>query len=151
MMHDSDIDTCLPGDVEKHCDDNGPNQAVDYERSSKSGVGQKRKRVEALTGSSCGSARSPRVRAASPIAIQNGGESDAIRLRLLAANALTKMAAMTGRAMEAFNKSIKHRVLDCKYRSPLLKTADIIQQMRDCAFERMRIVGGMTWGWIARR
>jgi hypothetical protein len=114
MMHDSDIDTCLPGDVERHCDDPTPDLTGRSEMRAMSVLGPKRKRLEKVVGSSCGSATSPSVREASPAIVFQEDESEAVRARLLAAKALTRMATMTGRAMEAFNKSLKHRKLDCK-------------------------------------
>jgi hypothetical protein len=114
MMHDSDIDTCLPGDVEKHCDDPTPDLTGSSELRAMTVLGPKRRRLEKVVGSSRGSATSPRVREASPAIVSHEDESDPVQARLLAANALTRMATMTGRAMEAFNKSLKHRTLDCK-------------------------------------
>jgi hypothetical protein len=118
MMHDSDIDTCVPGEVEKHLDDPIPNPTEQYTMESGSVAGVKRKRVEEIPESLCGSVTSPSIRTTSPPGTINEGESNTTRLRLLAANAMARMATMTGRAMEAFNKSLKHRLLDRKYRSP---------------------------------
>ena len=114
MMHDSDIDTCLPGDVEKHCNDTTPDVTSGSDLRAESVVGSKRKRVEKSVGSSCGPTTSPSVREATPAFVSHENESEAVRARLLAANALIRMATMTGRAMEAFNKSLRHRTLDCK-------------------------------------
>lgn len=114
MMHDSDIDTCLPGSVEKHCNDHIPDLTGDLESGAVSVAGVKRKRVEKVVGSSCESVTSASVREASPVLVPHEKESEAVRFRLLAANALSRMATMTGRAMEAFNKSLKHRTLDRK-------------------------------------
>ena len=114
MMHDSDIDTCLPGDVEQHCDDLISDRATMSELATASFIGVKRKRVDQAVGSSCGSVSSPSVREPSPAQVSFEIEPEAVQSRLLAANALTRMGTMTGRAMEAFNKSLKHRTLDCE-------------------------------------
>lgn len=123
MLSDTDIDTCLPGDHEKHDEgdanemhqartpvgedvlaDTGPSSAkrrrVDEERSaggpSKSTNGsQASRKGHALAGTD----------SAHPLA-------PVARSRLLAANALIRMASMVGRAMELFNKSVRHRSLD---------------------------------------
>jgi hypothetical protein len=152
MMHDSDIDTCLPGDVEKHCNDPIPNVTSGSDLRGVSVVGAKRKRVEKSVGSSCGPATSPSVPEATPAFVSHEDESEAVRARLLAANALTRMATMTGRAMEAFNKSLKHRTLDCKTLLFVsLKVAKDVQPKRDYSFGLIRIDGGTTWEWIAKR
>jgi hypothetical protein len=114
MMHDTDIDTCLPGDIERHVDETIPSRSKASEAIVTSpGTGQKRQRVEDVTVSLLDSGSSPKE-VMPPLTDSNVDDSEALTSRLLAANALTKMTSMTGRAMEAFNKSLSHRRMDCK-------------------------------------
>lgn len=115
MMHDTDIDTCLPGDVERHVNETVPIQlkAKDADMTTPI-VGQKRKRDEDAPVSSLEPVE-PSEEAIPPSFDSDRDDSDALASRLLAANALIKMTSMTGRAMEAFNKCLSHRSMDCEW------------------------------------
>lgn len=128
MLSDTDIDTCLPGDVEKH--DEGESTALHPARTPVDEVtllaagsvtsSRKRRRLEeeastepAKQGSTSPASsgkdiRDPRASAA--LAPDQDDEAD--MKRLAAANAIIQMAKMTGRAMELFNKSLRHRSLN---------------------------------------
>nr|XP_019044403.1 hypothetical protein I302_07687 [Kwoniella bestiolae CBS 10118]OCF23333.1 hypothetical protein I302_07687 [Kwoniella bestiolae CBS 10118] len=117
MLNDSDIDTCVPGGAEKHStpethrQDNvqvGPpasEGAVPHSNQSQvgpqssDGRGTKRK-----------SQGDPRDEAISPPTLDLN--TLRVRARLLPAHSLSLMAKMVGQAMEQFNKSVSHRVID---------------------------------------
>jgi hypothetical protein len=82
MLSDTDIDTCLPGDLEQHDSETIQHPA----RTPVDEVGSKRKRTPPSEGQP--------------------------HRRLLAANSMIKIGGMTGRAMEMFNKSLAHRSID---------------------------------------
>lgn len=133
MLSDTDIDTCLPGDFEKHTE--GEINAVHPARTptdemaqntggSSSGIG-KRKRLEEdeplsrttqhANGSQISRTGVQTPSPVNPISHPPAFDEDgSARKRLLAATSLTQMARMIGRAMEMFNKSLKHRSLDCE-------------------------------------
>lgn len=114
MMHDSDIDTCLPGESERHCDDAVPDALKFSEWNFDPVAGDKRKRVDDMYASLSGPVSSSTVRPTPPPTSNGEIEPAAAQNRLLAADALTKMATMIGRAMEGFNKCLKSRTLDGK-------------------------------------
>ena len=115
MMHDTDIDTCLPGDVERHVNETVPIQlkANDADMTTPI-VGQKRKRNEDAPVLSHEPVE-PSEETIPPSLDSDRDDSEALASRLLAANALVRMTSMTGRAMEAFNKCLSHRSMDCKW------------------------------------
>lgn len=82
MLNDSDVDTCIPGSKERHVEGDSPGHPA---RSPDS---QKRKR--------------------SPSVVP---EEDTTRRRLLPAMSMVTITGIMGRAMEVFNKSVKHRSL----------------------------------------
>lgn len=119
MLSDTDIDTCLPGDSEKH--DEGEMDVVHPARTPVEGVAhdasdgvsktQKRKRrdTDDLTSTSrlpASGSEISRTSHQSPNTTNSrpqNEENEPARRRLLAANALIQMAKMIGRAMELFN------------------------------------------------
>lgn len=132
MLSDSDIDTCLPGDYEKH--DDGEAEAVHPARTPvdettvqiQGRETAKRKRVDnddngdalpaiSTTGSQSSGIERTVTKKVPPLSSVSDVDS-AARVRLLAANALIRMASMVGRAMELFNKSLKHRSLEREFR-----------------------------------
>lgn len=130
MLSDTDIDTCLPGDIEKH--DEGESDAVHPARtpvdqtappiSVTSTGSHKRKRQDVddgvsrqdMTPSNSESGQTDHV---PPESIRQAPREDdePARKRLLASNSLIQMAMMIGRAMELFNKSLRFRSLECKW------------------------------------
>jgi hypothetical protein len=147
MMHDSDIDTCLPGDLEKHCDDITTQTGVRETAAPEFVVGIKRKREEYLPPTSGECTRVCSLPPTSPAGMPEG-ETEAARLRLLASNALIKMTTMTGRAMEAFNKSLKHRALDCKLSLPChLSLVPSLTMLTGLADEGLRLRADADRWW----
>jgi hypothetical protein len=126
MLSDSDIDTCLPGDDDRHdeveMDDIHPARTpVDQHQDTvDSSVPAKRKREDGEAASalpaSSATGSQPSLTELGPAILAPDHNVPAARIRLLAANALIRMARMVGRAMELFNKSLKHRSLDREYR-----------------------------------
>lgn len=143
MLSDTDIDTCPPGDRERHLPGesyNHPTQkpaavvasdvtaAPDPDVSTPDSSGRKRKRNEVDTMSPAMSEpcrpsstedRATR-RDAPPVTVAglapNGqpGYVDPSAHRLLPAKSLVRMARMIGQAMEIFNKLAFRRSLDCE-------------------------------------
>ncbi|WWC86578.1 uncharacterized protein L201_001455 [Kwoniella dendrophila CBS 6074] len=132
MLNDSDIDTCVPGGPEKHItpdheDFNPPNtNAHTSEISNASPIadsldtrGSKRKNPPDYQDENISPQDSARI-SAPPLPkkklntgnIINDPAALQARNRLLPAYSLSLMAQMIGQAMEQFNKSVSHRVID---------------------------------------
>jgi len=112
MLNDTDVDTCVPGGLEKHSDSDTPPQhpartpiqAISVEAAISGLRDNKRKR----------SAEAAELLPTKPENNQTTSipSSKPPLQRLLAARSLTTIATMIGGAMEAFNKSVKHRSLN---------------------------------------
>jgi hypothetical protein len=122
MLNDTDIDTCIPGDREKHASEDSStskyNQRVleerriftpsavdsDHAESVEPQPPRKRQRV----------AENGRVSSveAEPIFAPDREMDETARKRLAPACSLINMARMIGRAMETFNKSVNHRCIN---------------------------------------
>lgn len=119
MLHDTDIDTCIPGGREKHSSDrkspDHPARTPNTDLES-TDVGSerpaKRPRTEASV-SENDPPSAPALHRASPqIAATEHN-------RLLPVFSLVGIQKLGGRAMELFNKSIQHRLLDRESRTGL--------------------------------
>lgn len=114
MLHDSDVDTCVPGGIERHTGgDSTPDHPArtptdSLRESATSGRTPKRRRIE---GDPSGGQSIESVTAQLPVQVDSGAEER----RLLTLYSLVGVARLGGRAMEVFNKSIHHRALSSEW------------------------------------
>lgn len=115
MVHDSDIDTCIPGGIERHVNEEGgdhpartPAGTVHAEREGTIGVAEESaERVPKRPRRSGSTVQSTPARVVSRLSEQTD-------TRLLPMFSLVSIVQLGGRAMEVFNKSIGHRNLNGK-------------------------------------
>ncbi|CAK9783651.1 hypothetical protein CC85DRAFT_84994 [Cutaneotrichosporon oleaginosum] len=114
MLHDTDVDTCVPGGSERHplC----PPSPEDHPaRDDKDSPDDRRKRRR-VTASPHGPGRStsPQIEAANTPSGLSHQPPEPQRQRLLPAFSLVGISRLMGQAMEAFNKSLRYRSIQAQ-------------------------------------
>lgn len=127
MMNDSDIDTCLPGGEEKHIQGDSPPDhparspvtvvSVDTPQSKRRRVEDSTQAPQSTGPNSRDIAKSVDSAATETRTQAEVVEQETARRRLLPAFSLIGITRLMGKAMEAFNKSVKHRTLDGEWPS----------------------------------
>lgn len=126
MLHDTDIDTCVPGARESHpaCPPSPPGHPARTPGGTElPSSARKRPRTNDLdTPIRNGRGRSTTAPPSVVASVRHFDSTEAshqppepLRSRLLPAYSLVGISRIVGRAMEVFNKSLQHRSLDRKY------------------------------------
>ncbi|GMK58087.1 hypothetical protein CspeluHIS016_0501190 [Cutaneotrichosporon spelunceum] len=111
MLHDTDVDTCVPGGTERHPVVCPPSTEGYSEREGQETSQDRRKRRRMSESPHDQPSSSPRLQGPS---VENHQPAEPQRQRLLPTFSLVGISRLMGQAMEAFNKSLRYRSIQAQ-------------------------------------